>query len=189
MRQDLTQRFERESNSLETFCEAHLAKVNRWVYSVEELWSCFEMCEKAPEDLALPGPEGAFYAYGFDESERRILVREFRQESKWLVTNSQGPGSPPQLQRIPTKEVFRECLITYEGDSAGISIIEDASLKAVYQRRFKDGLLMEDEQFDYGFYKRALFYYEGRRKKKEQHFSDHERLVREVHYGPHGEQS
>jgi hypothetical protein len=189
MRQELFERFKQESKSLALFREQQLARVVRWLYSKDELWSCWDMREKAPEDSALSGPDGAIYAYGFDELGRRIVVRQFRCESVWVPENAKSPGSPPELEVVPSKQVFREHYIRYGDDCLHISVIECDSLKSVWRLEFKDHLLMESEQFDYGSYGRALFFYEGRRKKKQQWFSDRERLSMEIHYGPHGEQS
>jgi hypothetical protein len=88
MRQSLMERFERESQTLPALREEHLRQVIRWVYSTAELWSCWDLHEIAPQDCALPGPEGAFYAYGFDKSGRRIMVREFEWNNVWVRENS-----------------------------------------------------------------------------------------------------
>jgi hypothetical protein len=189
MRQDLAQRFARESKSLDTFRTENLAKVARWVYSTEELWSCWDMREKVSEDFALPGPDGAVYAYGFDELGHRIVVRQFRCDPIWVPENAKGPGSPPELRHVPSEEVLSEHFIQYQGECLHIFVIENALLRSVSRLRFQDRRLMESEKFDHGSYRRTLFFYEGGRKKKEQCFSDRERLVMEIHYGSHGEQN
>ncbi|HSU55842.1 MAG TPA: hypothetical protein VLT36_17435 [Candidatus Dormibacteraeota bacterium] len=183
------ERFEREVQTLPALREEHLRKVVRWVHSTEELWSCWDLREKAPEDSALPGPEGALYAYGFDQSGRRIAVREFKSNSVWVRENERGPGSRSELLDVPTKDVFREHLISYEGDWVDVSVLKDGLLSSVHRSRFQDRLLTESESFGDGFYGRQVFQYEGRRKKRLQCFSHNERLDTEIHYGPHGEQT
>jgi len=189
MRQDLIERFEREARTLAAVREEHLRNVVRWMYSTEELWSCWDLREKASDDNALPGPEGAFHAYGFDDSGRRIAVREFEWNSVLVRENERGPGSPAQGLRVPTTKVLREHLISYEGDWLKISVLQGGSLRSVHQLRFRDRLLLESESFGDQSYGRQLFEYEGRRKKRQRCFSHHERLDTEVHYGPHGEQT
>ena len=189
MRQSLIERFEQEVQALAALREERLREVVRWVHSTEELWSCWDMREKAPEDGALPGPEGAFYAYGFDESGRRVTVREFKWNSVWVPENERGPGSPAELLRVPTNDVLREYLISYDGDCVNVSVIQDDLLRSVDRLRFQDRLLMESESFGDGFYRRQVFQYEGRSKKRQQCFSQNERLDTEIHYGPHGEQT
>jgi hypothetical protein len=189
MRRDLAQRFARESKTLQSFRAEHLAKVARWVYSVEEIWTFWGMRQEASEDLALAGPDGAVYAYGLDEVGRRIVLRQFRCDSVWVSENAKGPGSPPQMQNVPSKEVRREEFIRHEGDSLDVFVVQSDSLQSVFRLRFEDRRLMESERLDNGTYSRTLFFYEGGRKQKEQCFSDRERLVMEIHYGPHGEQN
>jgi hypothetical protein len=189
MRQDLKERFERETRTLATLREEHLGKVVRWVYSTEELWSCWDLREKGSEDSILPGPDGAFYAYGFDEEGRRILVREFEWNSVWVQQGSHGTKSGPELRRVPTGNVRREYLIKYEGNCLQVSVLEGGALKSVEQLEFQDRLLMDSEKFESESYSHLRFFYEGRRKKKQQYFADHERLDTEIHYGPHGEQT
>lgn len=189
MRQGLIELFEREAEALTAFREEHLRKAVRWVYSTEELWSCWDLREKAPQDRALPGPEGALYAYGFDESGQRIVVREFKWNSVWARENERGPGSAPELVKVPTKDVLREYLISYDEDWVNVSVIQDGSLRSVDRLRFQDRLVMESESFGNGLYGRQLFEYEGRRKKRQQCFSHTGRLDTEIQYGPHGEQT
>jgi hypothetical protein len=90
---------------------------------------------------------------------------------------------------VPTKDVLREYLISYDGDWVNISVIQQGLLRSIDRRRFENRLLMESESFGDRLYGRQVFQYEGGRKKRQQCFSHNERLDTEIHYGPHGEQT
>src|SRR5260370_38236938 len=189
MRQDLKERFERESRSVADLRDECLARVVRWVSSTEELWTYWNLREKGSEDSVLSGPDGALYAYGFDDKGRHILVREFEWESVWAPENARGAGSPPEYHRVPAGNGHREDLIRYEGDCLHVSVLERGALKSVNRLDFEDRLLIDSETFERGAYGRQHFFYQVRRKKRQQFFSDKERLSMEANYGTDAEQT
>jgi hypothetical protein len=185
MRQDLKDRFQRESRSIASLWDEFWGEIVRWVYSTDELWTYWDLREKGREDTILPGPEGAFFAYGLNGAGHRVMVREFQWDSVWVPQN----GKEPELRRIPTTNALREYLIRYDSDCLHVSVLERGALKSVESLQFENRLLMDLETFEGGSYGRQHFFYEGRRKKRVQYFADQEQLSMETHYGSHGEQT
>jgi hypothetical protein len=138
----------------------------------------------------LPGPDGARYAYGYDEADRPIVIQLFDSDSIGMMPPaSENPGGQPVLQRIPTGHVRREEFIAYRDDVMDISSFLQGELAGVYRLQVRDGLIIQQEVLEQGIYRHGRFEYEGRRKKRCQALSDTGQVIEETLYGPHGEQT
>jgi len=94
MRQDLEQRFGIESKSLELFRERSRERAVRWQFSTVPFLS---------HDLAMPRTGGIFYACGYDETDRPIVVRHFSADLTPLI---EQPGVNPEPYLNMTGRLF-----------------------------------------------------------------------------------
>jgi hypothetical protein len=166
MRTEIEQRFETESKMLPVLRERFTGQVARWVFSKAEILSDYgDIMRCCGSDMnsysdVLSGPDDAVWAYGFDQSDRLIVIRLFESETVLEKTGSKEPA----LQEIPTSEVCAEEFISYHGDGlVDVARFVRGDLQAVRQLSFRDRLLVEEECFRDGCYLHTQFRYEERR--------------------------
>lgn len=183
MEQELQNRFATEAKMLAEFRRRAKAEAKRWVFSMEEIWSYVDMRARGSDSSILPGPEGALFACGYDAADRPIVLQSFEE-----AETEDGAAS------APAEEICTEEFIAWSGDTREVTTLDvtrfvRGELDMVCRSTFKDRLLVEDERVRHGVYQHARIEYQGRRKRLEQFLSTDGRVVQEVAYGPHGEQT
>lgn len=184
MKQAMLLRFDTEAKMLAAFRKQASALVSRWVYSTEAIWS-YEHPHRNAGGSTLPGPDGAFYACGYDAEERPVVLQEFAWENVHPVFG----GGKFESRRVPTRHVSVEEFIVYGNDHFQVSRFLHGKLAAVLQLKFCDGLLVDEEAVRQGVYQHTRYEYERRRKRLQQCLSDTDRVFLEIAFGPHGEQT
>jgi hypothetical protein len=179
MQAELQKRFGTEAKMLSVFRERAKAEAKRWVYSTEEIWSYEDLRARGSESSLLPGPEGALFACGYDAAERAIVLQQFEEVEPETDTEASAP----------TKEICVEEFIAWSGDTLDVTRFVRGELHMVCRSKFQDRLLVEDERVRHGVYQHERIQYQGRRMRLEQFLSHDGRVVSEIAYGPHGEQT
>ncbi len=184
MRQELEQRFKAEAQMLPILRDRRKAEVVRWEFSTQEIWSYEDMRRHSLDSDILPGPDGAFYACGYDQAERPIVLQHFDGLDTFVPP---APGEPAEPQRIPTKQIWAEDFISYCGETLDVAWFMRGELEAVYRLTVRDQLLVEEEVFRHGVYQHTRFHYEGRRIHLQQSISEKGQIFLEIAFAPNGE--
>jgi hypothetical protein len=175
MRQEIEQRF--KEAQMPGFKERARADVVRWVFSKQWIWS-YDDLRRGPDESILPGPEGAYFACGYNSAEQPIVLIEF--EMREVVS-----AAP----RIPTKDPLVEEFISHHGSTLEVARFVRGELQNVQRLTFQGRKLVESLiRGEDGLYAHHRLHYERGRKKLEQCLSDIGSVVFETTYGPNGEQ-
>jgi hypothetical protein len=179
MREQMEQRF--KEVQIPEFRERARTDVVRWVFSKQWIWS-YQDLRRGPDEGILPGPEGAYFACGYNSAEQPIVLIEFEMRE---VVSPEGEAAP----RVPTKDALVEEFISHQGSTLDTARFVRGELKDVQRLTFQDRTLIESlVRREDGLYAHHRTHYEGGRTKLEQCLSDNGSVVFEITYGPNGEQ-
>jgi len=179
MKTELEKRFELEGACLPEVRNRFNARVVRWVYSLAEIWSWEDRRKKGTDDNLLPGPDGAFYACGYDDADKPIVLYDFGYETVYK----------PVQKRIPLKEKWVEEFITHSAETLEVIRFIHAKLERVSQLTFQNNRVTEVKSVNQGVYQHALIHYQGSRRKLEQSLNSKGEVFFEIEFDPNGQQS